>query len=63
MIGALLDGFRGTPAVDLDALARTICRVSEFAADHKDRVAELDVNPFICKGSEVVAVDALIVRS
>lgn len=58
---ALLDGFRGGAAVDLDAVARTICRVSEFAVDHKDSVAELDINPFVCKGDSVVAVDALIV--
>lgn len=60
---ALLDGFRGGPAVDRDALVDVIVRLAEFAADQQDRIAELDVNPLICAGSRVIAVDALIVRS
>jgi succinyl-CoA synthetase beta subunit len=57
----LLDGFRGMPAVDRDRLAEVICRVAAFAADHRDAVAELDVNPLICTGDRITAVDALIV--
>ena len=34
------EGFRGAPAVDADALANVICRLSEFAADQSDRIAE-----------------------
>ncbi len=59
---ALFDGFRGGAAVDLDALSAIIVRLSEFAADHRDTVTELDVNPLICTGNRIVAVDALIVR-
>jgi acetate---CoA ligase (ADP-forming) len=57
----LLHGFRGAPAVDLDKLADVICRISRFAADHRDAIAELDVNPLICAGARIIAVDALIV--
>ncbi|HVC63403.1 MAG TPA: acetate--CoA ligase family protein [Acetobacteraceae bacterium] len=57
----LLHGFRGAPAVDLDKLADVICRISRFAADHRDLIAELDVNPLICAGERIIAVDALIV--
>ncbi|MGE0415904.1 MAG: acetate--CoA ligase family protein [Acetobacteraceae bacterium] len=57
----LLDGFRGMPGVDLQRLAEVISRVSRFAADHRDSVAELDVNPLICAGDRITAVDALIV--
>ena len=57
----LLHGFRGAPAVDLDKLADVICRISRFAADHRDSIGELDVNPLICAGERIVAVDALIV--
>jgi acyl-CoA synthetase (NDP forming) len=57
----LLHGFRGAPAVDLDKLADVICRISRFAADHRDTIAELDVNPLICAGERIIAVDALIV--
>ncbi len=57
---ALLDGFRGAPAVDRAALAEVISRLSEFAADQASRVREFDVNPLICAGGAIVAVDALI---
>jgi acetyl-CoA synthetase len=56
----LLSGFRNLPAVDLDQLAGIVQRVSELAADHGDRIAEIDVNPVICAGTRQVAVDALI---
>ena len=58
----LLEGYRGTPAVDLQALARVVANLSEFAADHADSIAECDINPLICNGSRILAVDALIVR-
>lgn len=58
-----LNGFRGLPPVDRDRLADAVARASEFIADHADLVAELDINPVICEGSRIVAVDALIVRA
>ena len=57
----LLEGFRGMPAVDVKRLAQVISDVSRFAVDHRDSVAELDVNPLICAGGRITAVDALIV--
>jgi acetate---CoA ligase (ADP-forming) len=57
----LLDGFRGMPSVDRNRLADVVCRVAAFAADHRDTIAELDVNPLICTGEHITAVDALIV--
>jgi acetate---CoA ligase (ADP-forming) len=60
---ALFDGFRGAPAVDLDCLADILVRVSELAADQQSLIAELDINPIICAGSTMMAVDALIVRA
>jgi acyl-CoA synthetase (NDP forming) len=58
----LIEGFRGSEPVDEMKLAEVIVRLSEFAADQKERIAELDVNPLICAGSRIVAVDALIVK-
>jgi acetate---CoA ligase (ADP-forming) len=57
----LLEGFRGAAAVDVGKLAGIISVVSRFAADHRDQVAELDINPLICAGDRITAVDALIV--
>ena len=59
----LLTGFRGGKKVDLAAIAETICRVSELIADHRERIAEIDINPLICAPGGIVAVDALIVRA
>lgn len=58
----LLSGFRGSAPVDQERLAEAVARVSEFAADQAERFTELDVNPLICAGERIVAVDALIVR-
>lgn len=58
----LLTGFRGGVAVDLDALADAIARVSELAADLAGDIEELDVNPLRCGPQRVAAVDALITR-
>jgi len=57
----LLEGFRGMAAVNMDRLADVISRVSIFVADHRDSIAELDVNPLICAGDRITAVDALII--
>ena len=57
-----LAGFRGATPVDRDRVADVIVRVSEFASDHAVGVLEVDINPLICDGERVCAVDALIVR-
>lgn len=58
---AVFRGFRGASAVDVERLAEVISRLSEFVADQQQHLAELDVNPLICAGSRILAVDALIV--
>ncbi len=61
---AVLGPFRGGPAADTDALSELIVRLSHFAADHADEIAEIDLNPVIVheKGQGVSIVDALIVK-
>ena len=59
---AMLDGVRDLPAVDRAALADAVARVSEMLADHSGVIAELDINPVICRGGEIVAVDGLIIK-
>lgn len=58
----LFDGFRGAERVDVNALGAVVARLSEFAWDQQELIAELDINPIICTGERLVAVDALIVR-
>lgn len=60
---ALLRGFRGSPAVDLERLAEIVARFSELAADCGDSVTEMEINPLIAAGDRIVAVDALIVKA
>ncbi len=59
----LLQGFRGRPAADLEALADTLVRVSHLAMHVQGHLAELDINPLMVlpRGQGVKAVDALIV--
>ena len=61
----LLQGFRGAPACDVDALADTLVQVSQLAAQLEGSLAELDINPLIAlpAGQGVKAVDALAVRA
>ncbi|MCU0886894.1 MAG: acetate--CoA ligase family protein [Rubritepida sp.] len=56
----LLDGFRGTPRVDIAAVAETIARFSAFAAACEDRLEEAEINPLLCRPDGCVAVDGLM---
>lgn len=60
---AMLDGVRGAPPSDIDALADALSKLSVFAATHKETIESIDINPFIVHEKGAVAVDALIVPS
>jgi acetyltransferase len=55
----LLQGYRGLPAVNLDAVALTLIKVSQLVVDNAD-IAELDVNPLLADEYGVIALDARI---
>ena len=57
----LLEGFRGSPAADVGALADVLVEVSQMAAQLEGNLAELDINPLMVmpQGQGVKAVDAL----
>jgi acyl-CoA synthetase (NDP forming) len=59
-IRALLAGWRGSPAVDIDALADVIVAFSRMALELGDIVEAVEANPVIATADGVVAVDALI---
>ena len=57
----LLQGYRGKAPCNIDALADAISRLSLLAADHEDRIAEIDINPLFVNADGVIAADALVV--
>jgi acyl-CoA synthetase (NDP forming) len=59
---ALLNGARGLPAADLEALARAISRLSLFAAAHGGAIDSVEMNPFRALPEGCLALDALIVK-
>ncbi|WP_327724248.1 acetate--CoA ligase family protein [Streptomyces europaeiscabiei] len=60
---ALLDGVRGAPPADVDALVEVVLRVQRMALELGDEIAELDINPLMVlpRGQGAVALDALAV--
>lgn len=59
--GALLDGYRGSPALDVDAVARLIAGLGRVLAGTPS-IREIDLNPVVVYpvGEGVVTLDALI---
>jgi succinyl-CoA synthetase beta subunit len=60
---ALLHGARGRQSADLDALARVICLLGDAAAALDGSLRALEVNPLWVDGSQVEALDVLIVTA
>jgi succinyl-CoA synthetase beta subunit len=60
-VAPLLAGWRGAPAVDVDALADVIVSVSELAVDHGDDFDAVEANPVIATPHGVIAVDAVMI--
>ena len=55
----LLQGYRGHPPADTDAIATILIQVSQLAAAHGE-ICELDVNPLVVDAHGVMALDARI---
>jgi succinyl-CoA synthetase beta subunit len=56
----ILEGFRGKPAVDRDALSELLIALGRIGLEN-DAISEIDVNPIKLQDGRPVAVDALIV--
>jgi len=56
---AMLHGVRGSAAVDLDAVANAIAKLSEFAAATPE-IKEMDLNPIVAYPSGIITLDARI---
>ncbi|MEU2395783.1 acetate--CoA ligase family protein [Streptomyces sp. NPDC007369] len=60
---ALLDGVRGAPPADADALVEVVLRVQRMALELGGVLSELDINPLMVlpRGQGAVALDALAI--
>jgi hypothetical protein len=58
----LLGSFRGSPAVDVEAVAKVAATIGRLMQTHPE-ITEIDVNPLIAhpRGQGATALDALIV--
>ena len=54
-------GYRGKPALHEASAVKALVGLSNLIADAGDRIASIDVNPFLINTKTGVAVDALIV--
>jgi acetyltransferase len=58
-VAKLLAGYRNRPAADLDAICRTLIKISHLVVD-LPQVVELDINPLWADGEGVIALDARV---
>jgi acetyltransferase len=58
-ISRLLQGYRGHPPADINAIATVLVRIGQLAAAHGE-ICELDINPLVADAQGVVALDARI---
>jgi acetyltransferase len=56
----LLKGFRNIPPVDLKKVEETMVNFSQMLIDHPE-IKEVDINPLIPQGNDLIAVDARII--
>ncbi|MFC4799511.1 acetate--CoA ligase family protein [Neobacillus sp. GCM10023253] len=59
----LLEGTRGKKKRDVSALTEAIVQVSQFAAQHKEKISEMDINPLWVfeEGKGIAALDGIII--
>ena len=58
----LLDGYRGAPAADREAILRAIRAVEAYVMENALGLEEIEINPLLCTPSDAVAADALMRR-
>src|SRR5215831_2383965 len=58
---ALLGGWHGRPPGDVDAAALAVARLSEFVADFREDVREVEINPLAVLERGVCALDCVII--
>ncbi|MFX1343492.1 MAG: acetate--CoA ligase family protein [Promethearchaeota archaeon] len=56
----ILDGYRGKPKADIDAIVKTLLTISALVVDHEE-INEMDLNPVFIYEKGLICVDARII--
>ncbi|MCK4687354.1 MAG: acetate--CoA ligase family protein [Candidatus Lokiarchaeota archaeon] len=56
----ILDGYRGKPKADIDAIVNTLLKISDFVIKHEE-INEMDLNPVFIYDKGLICVDARII--
>ncbi len=56
----ILDGYRGKPKADIDAIVQTLLKVSDLVIKHEE-IYEMDLNPVFIYDKGLICVDARII--
>ena len=59
-VGTVVAGYRGSPRVDTDRLARVISNFSWLMVENP-RISQMEVNPLMASGNEILAADARVI--
>jgi hypothetical protein len=59
--GQLLRGYRGAPALDVEAVVAALVSLGRLAIELDEIVQSVDINPFVALPHDGLALDALIV--
>ncbi|MEM9106824.1 MAG: acetate--CoA ligase family protein, partial [Pseudomonadota bacterium] len=61
-VARLLHGYRGQPAVSMDAVLDAIMALQDYAQSFAEQLHEVEINPLMCGSDFAIAADALISR-
>jgi acyl-CoA synthetase (NDP forming) len=56
----ILDGYRGKPKADLDAIVKTLLKISDLVVEHEE-INEMDLNPVFIYENGLICVDARVI--
>lgn len=59
----LLEGYRGGPSIDLEALKRLLLAFSDLVMELENEIESIDLNPVLCSSTRCVVADARIILS
>jgi len=59
-ISKLLNGYRGKPAADTDAIVNAVMAVQDYVTRNAKGLDEVEINPLICTQTRAIAADALL---